>query len=104
MSDDGAGAYMAEVKALIRVDGRLSPLGAGMIAALRLDIAHDSLGFARALGVGHALVLREVELLSSDLGLLDINRRDPRTQRTYYALSVTALALVQPIVRHPPET
>jgi hypothetical protein len=88
-------AYTAEVDALVEADDRLSPLAAGILVAAHLDIAHDSIAFAKALDISHALVLREVESLASDLQLLEMTRRDPRTQRTYYALSVTARTLFQ---------
>lgn len=88
-----ADAYIAEIERLMLLDTRLTPLSAGVLAAIRLDIAHDSRSFAKALGVSHALVLREVELLASDQGLLEVTRRETRTQRVFYRLSVTSDAL-----------
>lgn len=95
MTDEGsiAEVYMAEVESLMLRDGRLSSLAAGVLAALRLDIAHDSRTFAKALSINHALALREVEILTSDYGLLEVTERNKRTQRTFYRLSVTGEAL-----------
>ena len=65
----------------------LSPLAAGIVVAVELGIA-DSRGFARALGIEHALVLREIALLSgSDDGLITVTGRHPKTLRTSLALS-----------------
>lgn len=88
-------AYMAAVDALMEADDRLSPLAAGILVAAHLDIAHDSIAFAKALEISHALVLREIESLASDLQSIEVTRRDPRTQRTYYALSKAARSLFQ---------
>lgn len=87
-----AETYMAEVEALMLRDTRLSPLAAGVLVAIKLDIAHDSRSFAKALGINHALALREVEILTSDYGLLEVTERNRRTQRTFYCLSVTGKA------------
>ena len=74
---------MAEVERLCAADPRLGTLGAGILAGINLDIAHDSRSFARTLGIEHALVLREVEMLA-EVGLLTVTRRDDRTQRCFY--------------------
>jgi hypothetical protein len=76
--------FMAEVERLCTADSRLSPLSAGILAGILLDVAHDSRTFSRILGIEHALILREIEMLT-ELGRLAITRRDERTQRTYYA-------------------
>jgi hypothetical protein len=89
-----AETYMALVEALTEADPRLSPLAAGILAAAHLDIAHDSRSFAKALGISHALVLREVEILSGDLGLLTVIRREARTQRCFYAVAEGVVELV----------
>ncbi|MGV3551156.1 hypothetical protein [Rhizobium sp.] len=78
--------YFAEIERLIAGDPRLTTLSAGILAAARLDIARDSIAFCRALDVSHALVLREIGDLE-DFGLLKVDRRDPRTSRTFYSLS-----------------
>ncbi|RYE57121.1 MAG: hypothetical protein EOP18_03215 [Rhizobiaceae bacterium] len=86
---DPIALYLARVESLLAADDRLTPLAAGILAAAELGIASDSLGFARALGVSHALVLREIDALEQDFGLIRVLNRNPRTQRTLYALSVT---------------
>ncbi|PQZ51355.1 hypothetical protein CQ052_08225 [Ochrobactrum sp. MYb15] len=87
--------YMALVDALEAASGKLSRLGAGIIAALALDIASDSRSFSRILGIAHALVLREVVVLSAEGGYIRIRQRDERTQRTRYELSATGHRLVE---------
>ncbi|MGC0053561.1 hypothetical protein [Brucella pituitosa] len=87
--------YMALVDALEAASGKISRLGAGIIAALALDIASDSRSFSRILGIAHALVLREVVVLSAEGGYIRIRQRDERTQRTRYELSATGNRLVE---------
>lgn len=76
--------FMAEVERIAVCDPHLSTLGAGILAGVSLAIAQDSLSFAKTLGIEHALVLREVELLA-DAGLISVTKRVDRTQRTYYS-------------------
>lgn len=95
--DDAVADYMALVEKLAGHAPDLSSLGAGIIAALALGVASDSRIFARVLGVAHALVLREVNLLGADGGYLQITQRDPRTQRTRYELSAAGRQLVESI-------
>ena len=64
----------------------LSPLAASLVVAVEMGLA-DSRGFARALGVEHALVLREIALLSGEDSLITVTGRDPRTLRTSLVLS-----------------
>jgi hypothetical protein len=71
----------------------LSPLGAGIVVAVEMGLA-DSRGFARALGVEHALVLREVALLSGPDGLIIVTGRHPKTLRTSLALSARGAQLL----------
>lgn len=87
--------YMAFVEALMTASSSLSGLGAGIVAALALNIAADSRTFARLLGVAHALVLREVSGLGQDGGYLRVRQRDPRTQRIRYELSTAGHRLVE---------
>lgn len=87
--------YMALVDALEAASGKISRLGAGIIAALALDTASDSRSFSRILGVAHALVLREVVVLSAEGGYIRIRQRDERTQRTRYELNATGHRLVE---------
>jgi hypothetical protein len=79
--------YLSRVESLIAADPRLTPLAAGILAAAELDIAHDSRAFCRALDVSHALVLREIDALAHDLGLIRITKRDGRTSRTCYEIA-----------------
>ncbi|MFK0684180.1 hypothetical protein SD208_07650 [Ochrobactrum sp. BD67] len=95
MMDEGEAEYMALVDALLTASSSLSGLGAGIIAALALDIASDSRTFARLLGVAHALVLREISLLGQDQGYVRIRQRDSRTQRTRYELNAAGLRFVE---------
>ncbi|KAB2697868.1 hypothetical protein F9K79_15470 [Ochrobactrum sp. Kaboul] len=94
MMDQAAADYMALVEKLAGHAQDLSSLGAGIVAALALGVASDSRSFARVLGVAHALVLREVNLLGADGGYIVITQRDPRTQRTRYELSPAGGQLV----------
>ena len=91
MSDDPVDRYMALVEAVLEVEAATS-LGAGILAAAHLGIAADSRSFAKTLGIAHALVLREVDGLSDEAGWLTVTKRDPRTQRTFYALTDSAVA------------
>ncbi len=88
---DAAALYMAQVEAVSAADPVLSPLGAGILAALALDIAGDSRGFARTFGLEHALVLREIQHLV-ELDRLVVIRRDARTQRCVYAAAPVGTA------------
>ena len=91
MSDDPVERYMALVEAVLGDEAaELTPLGAGILAAAHLGIAADSRSFAKTLGIAHALVLREVDGLSEEAGWLTVTKRDPRTQRTFYALTDSA--------------
>ena len=80
--------FLALVEAVRRQDATLSPLGAGIIAAISQGIADDSRTFARLFGIAHALVLREINLLCGPEAPVEIVRRDARTQRTYIKLTV----------------
>lgn len=87
--------YMALVDALEAQSGKISRLGAGILAAAALEIASDSRSFARILGVAHALVLREIAALSADAGYISIRQRDERTQRTKYELNTAGVRLIE---------
>ncbi len=84
---------------LIPAGSGLSPLSAGILAALDLGLARDSRTFARVFDVAHALVLRECTTLVEDQGFLSIMRRDERTQRLFPALTNTGQALLD-MARH----
>lgn len=80
---DPEAAFMMAAERECLADTRLSLLGGGILAALDLDIAQDSRRFARALGIEHAIVLRELAGLA-DLNCIVIARRDERTSRCHY--------------------
>ncbi|CAN7294809.1 hypothetical protein [Pararhizobium sp. LjRoot238] len=80
--------FLALVEAIRSQDAKLSPLGAGIIAAISEGIADDSRTFARLFGIAHALVLREINLLCGPDAPIEILRRDARTQRTHLKLTV----------------
>lgn len=84
-AEPDAEAFVAMAERLARLDPRLSMLQAGLLAAVHLDIAHDSRSFARLLGIEHALVLREITALCGAGDLLAVTRRDERTMRTFFA-------------------
>ncbi|MBC8716917.1 hypothetical protein [Ochrobactrum sp. Marseille-Q0166] len=87
--------YLTLVDALEAQSGKVSRLGAGIIAALVLGAASDSRSFARILGVAHALVLREIAALSAEGGYIDIRKSDERTQRKWYDLNSAGIELVE---------
>lgn len=87
--------YMALVDALEAASGKISRLGAGILAATALDIASDSRSFSRIFGVAHALVLRELVALGAEAGYMRIRQRDERTQRTRYELNAAGIRLVE---------
>jgi hypothetical protein len=80
--------FMARVEAVLAGPGarEISPLAAGIVVAVDMGIA-DSRAFSRALGVEHALVLREVAELSGPDGLIEVTGRHAGTLRTSLALS-----------------
>lgn len=80
-----AQVFLAEVEHICAADPRLSPLAGAVLAGITLGFAHDSRSCAKALGLEHALVLREVQDLA-DFQRLAIAKRDPRTQRCHYQL------------------
>lgn len=98
----GAGEE-AQARAFVALTERLlafapegvSPLGAGILAALHLGIAGDSRSFARLFGIEHALVLREAVALSEEPGLVVIERRDARTQRLWLGIGERARHLLR---------
>ncbi|MEK1929994.1 MAG: hypothetical protein AAAC47_09450 [Pararhizobium sp.] len=80
--------FLALVEAIRSQDARLSPLGAGIIAAISEGIADDSRTFAGLFGIAHALVLREINLLCGPDAPIEMVRRDARTQRAHLKLTV----------------
>lgn len=87
--------FMSRVDALLEGDAwQLSPLGAGILIAIDMGLA-DSRSFARALGVEHALVLREIAHLSAPDGLILVTDRHAKTLRTSLALSARGSELLR---------
>jgi hypothetical protein len=80
--------FMSRVDALLKNEqaSTLSPLAAGIVVAVDMGIA-DSRSFARALGIEHALVLREIAHLSGTDSLITVTARHPKTLRTSLTLS-----------------
>jgi hypothetical protein len=78
--------FMQLVADICAADRALTPVGAGLLAALHLGVCKDSRSFSRILGIAHALVLREVTDLAAR-GMLHIVGRNDRTQRTELALT-----------------
>ncbi|RWR05700.1 hypothetical protein [Paenirhodobacter populi] len=85
--------------AALENDVSCGPLACGLLAAVALGLSGDSRGFARDFGIAHALVLREVNILSGDLGLLTVTRNDERTQRSFLALSPAGKDLTDRLTR-----
>lgn len=98
-ADRGAGTdlteddFLAMVSTVVAADGRLEPTAAAVLVALHHGIAKDSRTFARVLGIPHAIVLRDVTGLASDLGLVRVVSRSAKTQRTAYELTAAGEAL-----------
>jgi len=92
-----AAGLIDRVEAIRLREPRISPLAAGIVAALSMDIASDSSSFAKTFGIAHALVLREISLMAGPEALVSILSRDARTQRTHLALSASGIALVAAI-------
>jgi hypothetical protein len=82
---DAATRFFTEVGRICDGDPWISPLGGGILAGVTLDIAHNSRAFSRALGIEHALVIREVGVLA-DLGRLTVNKRNERSHSCSYEL------------------
>lgn len=89
MSEPPADAetFLAVTDSVAALQPDLTTLEAGILAGLHLGLAQDSRSFARVFGIEHALVLRAVETLAGEAGLLALTNRNARTQRTHYALS-----------------
>ncbi|KQP96254.1 MULTISPECIES: hypothetical protein [unclassified Methylobacterium] len=96
MSEPPADAetFLAATDSVAALQPGLTTLEAGILAGLHLRLADDSRSFARVFGIEHALVLRAVETLASDAGLLTLTERNARTQRTRYALNAAGDAVL----------
>ena len=90
-----AATFMAATDAITALRIDLTRLEAGLLAGLHLGLAADTRSFARVFGVEHALVLRALETLAGEAGLLVIVERTPRTQRTSYAATGEGQAVLR---------
>ncbi|OJF91298.1 hypothetical protein [Pararhizobium antarcticum] len=98
MKDEtAAGDFIDRVEAIRQQETYLSPLAAGIVVALSMDIASDSRSLAKALGIAHALVLREISLMTGPATLVNIRARDARTQRTHLILSEKGTSILAAI-------
>lgn len=73
----------------------LSPMGPLILATAWLEVAKDTRSFARQFELAHALVLREVTSLETDLGLLITDSRGERSSRVFFDLSAAGVALFE---------
>ncbi|WP_426125799.1 hypothetical protein [Pararhizobium sp. PWRC1-1] len=89
--------FLARVEAIRARDPALSPLAAGIVAAVSQGIASDSRSFAKLFGIAHALVLREINQIAGPDAPIEITRRDARTQRTHFKLTVKGEPLCRPL-------
>ena len=76
--------FMDLVARLRTAQPDLTPIQAGIIIAAQQNIARDSRTFARVLGLAHALVLRELNVLLQSRAVLKLVKGDERTLRTFY--------------------
>jgi hypothetical protein len=90
-----ADLFMSRVDALRTGEqAQLSRLAAGIVVAIDMGIA-DSRAFARAFGIEHALVLREIALLSDTSDLITVTGRHPKTLRTSLQLTARGVQLLK---------
>lgn len=90
-----AATFMAATDAITALRLDLTRLEAGLLAGLHLKLAADTRSFARVFGVEHALVLRALDLLVGEAGLLVVVERNARTQRTIYAATEDGQAVLR---------
>jgi hypothetical protein len=91
--------FLDLVENLVQTSGRLSSLQAALLIACNLSIASDSRTFAKLFDIEHAIVLRELNILAIGDELLVITKRDPRSLRSHFELTVTARAMLDPFVQ-----
>ena len=90
--------FLGEIDRVLQRQPNLSPLQAALLMAAHLGVASDSRTFSNKVGVAHALALRELNALAETSEFLHISKRDARTLRTHYVLSVQARTLLQPVI------
>lgn len=72
--------WQARLQVLQAKHPKIGAFGAGILAALQLDLARDSCSLDRQFDIAHALVLRECALLD-EAELIRIVSRNARTQK-----------------------
>ncbi|MGY5808714.1 hypothetical protein ACXHXG_13440 [Rhizobium sp. LEGMi198b] len=87
------------VENLVQVNRHLTVLQGALLVACALDIASDSRAFSKRLGVEHALVLRDLNVLDANDGPLVIAKRDPRTLRSHFHLTANGRAMLSSACR-----
>ena len=90
--EQSAAAFMAAVERVQESSSQaLTATGAAILLAVYLNIAADSRSIANRLGLAHALILREITLLSPRF--VRVIKRDARTQRSYLETTEEGQAL-----------
>lgn len=90
--EQSTAAFMAAVERLQESASQtLTATGAAILLSVYLNIAADSRSIANRLGLAHALVLREITLLSPRF--LRVTKRDDRTQRSFLEATEEGQAL-----------
>lgn len=93
--------FLGAVASLCEAEAHLTQLGAGVLVALHHGIAGDSRSFARIFGVEHALVLREITALASEVAVITVVERNTKTNRTRYALAPRGEDLISRVFAQP---
>ncbi|AYM05374.1 hypothetical protein G6L26_005805 [Agrobacterium radiobacter] len=90
--EQSAAAFMAAVERVQESSSQvLTATGAAILLAVYLNIAADSRSIANRLGLAHALILREITLLSPRF--VRVTKRDARTQRSFLEATEEGQAL-----------
>lgn len=90
--EQSAAAFMAAVERVQESSSQvLTAMGAAILLAVYLNIAADSRSIANRLGLAHALILREITLLSPRF--VRVIKRDARTQRSFLETTEEGQAL-----------
>jgi phage regulator Rha-like protein len=90
--EQSAASFMAAVEQIVQGSSQvLTATGAAILLAIQLDIATDSRSIAKQLGLAHALVLREITILSPRF--VRVTKRDARTQRSFLEATAEGQAL-----------
>jgi phage regulator Rha-like protein len=90
--EQSAASFMAAVEQIVQGSSQvLTATGAAILLAIQLGIATDSRSIAKRLGLAHALVLREITILSPRF--VRVTKRDARTQRSFLEATAEGQAL-----------